>query len=97
MAYRCLSARPRQKTYQGGNEIDAWHVVDVVDFDVAANAFVTATLDGAFEYMSVVEVLHGLRAEVDAEVLQLARLGVLEPKHVQDANETVSGVSHGVI
>jgi len=42
-------------------------------------------------------VLHGLRAEVDAEVLQLARLGVLEPKHVQDADETVSGVSHSVI
>jgi len=86
-----------RKTYQGRNEIDAWHVVDVVDFDVAANAFVATTLDGALEYMSVVKVLHGLRAKIDAEVLQLARLGILEPKHVQDADETVGGVPHSVI
>lgn len=58
-----------QRAYQGRNEINAWHVVDIVNFDVAPDAFVAATLDGALEYVSVVEVLHRLRAKIDAEVL----------------------------
>lgn len=84
-------------THQRRNEINAWHVVDVVNFDVARDTFVTATLDGAFEYVGIIEVLHRLRAEIDAEVLQLARFRILKSKHVQDADETVRGMSHGVI
>lgn len=83
--------------YQRRNEINAWHVVDIVDFNVASDAFVAATLDGAFEYVSVVEVLHRLGAEIDAEVLQLAGLRVLETEHVQDTDETVRGMPHGII
>lgn len=84
-------------TYQGRNEINTWHIVNIVNFNVAPDAFVATALDGAFKYVSVVEVLHRLRAEIDAEMLQLARLRILEPEHVQDADETVRSVSHGVI
>lgn len=72
----------REETYQRGNEINTWHIVNVVNFDVAPDAFVATALDGAFKYVSVVEMLHCLRAEIDAEMLQLARLRILEPEHV---------------
>lgn len=87
----------REETYQRGNEINTWHIVNVVNFDVTSDTFVATALDGAFKYVSVVEVLHRLRAEIDAEMLQLARLRILEPEHVQDTDETVRGMSHGVI
>jgi len=45
----------------------------------------------------VVEVLHRLRAQIDAELLQLARLAVLEAEHVEDADEAVGGVADGVV
>ena len=47
--------------------------------------------------MGVVKVLHRFRAQVDAELLQLARFAVLEAEHVEDADEAVGGVSHGVV
>ena len=47
--------------------------------------------------MRVVEVLHRFRAQVDAELLQLARLAVLEAEHVEDADEAVGGVTDGVV
>ena len=47
--------------------------------------------------MRVVKVLHRLGAEVDAEVLQLTGLWVLEAEHVQDTDEAVRGVAHRVV
>ena len=40
---------------------------------------------------------HGLRAEVDAELLELGRLAVLEAEHVEDADEAVRDVPHRVV
>lgn len=84
-------------SYQRGYEIDAGHVVHVVDLDVAPDTLVSTALDRALEYVGVVEVLHRLGAQVYAQVLQLTRLGILETEHVQDTDETVGGVSHRVI
>lgn len=83
--------------YQGWDEIDTGHVVDVVDLHVAPDALVPATLDRTLEYMRVVEVLHRLRAKVDAQMLQLARLRILETEHVQDPDEPIRRVSYRVV
>lgn len=48
--------------HQRRDEIDTWHVIDVVDLHVASNAFIAAALDRALKYMRVVEMLHGFRA-----------------------------------
>lgn len=84
-------------THQRRYEVDAGHVVDVIDLDVASYALVPAALDRALEYVGVVEVLHRLGAEIDAEVLELAGFRVLEAEHVQDADEAVGRVPHCVV
>jgi len=46
----------------------------------------------------VVEVLHGLRAQVDAQVLQVGMWrGLLEAEHVQDADEAIGGMTHSIV
>ena len=82
--------------HQGGYEVDAVGVVRVVDLDSADDLFVAASLDRGLECVRVVEVLHRLGAKVDAQLLQLARLRVLESKHVEDPDEPVGGVPDGV-
>ena len=52
---------------------------------------------GCLEGVSVEEVLHGLWAEVDAELLQLAGSAVLEPEHVQHPDEAVRGVAYCIV
>ena len=42
-------------------------------------------------------MLHGLRAEIGAQLLQLAGFAVLKAEHVQDANKAISGMSQGMI
>ena len=74
-------------------------IVSIVHLHATANTLVPARLDGSLEGVGVVKVLHGLAAQVDAELLQLTRLTVLEPKHVEDPNEPlrgVVGVPHGL-
>ena len=74
-------------------------IVSIVHLHTTADALVPAGLDGSLEGVGVVEVLHGLAAQVDAELLQLTRLAVLKPKHVEDPNEPlrgVVGVPHGL-
>ena len=79
-------------TNQGGDQVDAVRVVRVVHLDAAHDLLVATSLDRGLERVSVVEVLHCLRAEVDAQLLQLAGLRVLEPEHVEDPDEAVRGV-----
>lgn len=94
-----ISSRNRSSgnAYQGWDEIDTGHVVDVVDLHVAPDALVPATLDRTLEYVRVVEVLHRLRAKVDAQMLQLARLRILETEHVQDPDEPIRRVPYRVV
>ena len=83
-----------RRPYQRGDEINAGHVVDVLDLEgvvLGGDSLLPARLDAGLEDVGVVKVLHGLRAEVDAEVLQLGRLGVLESEHVEDPDEAVGG------
>lgn len=47
--------------------------------------------------MSVVEVLHRLRAQVNAQLLQLAGFAVLESEHVQNPDESVRGMTDCVV
>ena len=49
-------------------------VVSVVDLQAAGDALVPAGLYGRLEGVSVVEVLHGLAAQVDTQLLQLTGL-----------------------
>ena len=49
-------------------------VVRVVHLHTAADALVSAGLYGGLEGVSVVEMLHGLAAQVDAQLLQLTWL-----------------------
>ena len=74
-------------------------IVCIVHLHATADALVPASLDGSLEGVGVIEVLHGLTAQVDAELLQLTRLTVLKHKHVEDPNEPlrgVVGVPHGL-
>ena len=74
-------------------------IVSIVHLHTTADALVPAGLDGSLEGVGVVEVLHGLAAQVDAELLKLTWLTVLKPKHVEDPNEPlrgVVGVPHGL-
>ena len=71
-------------------------IVSIVHLNTTADALVPAHLDGSLEGVGVVEVLHRLAAQVDAQLLQLTRLAVLEPEHVQDPDEAVRGVPHGL-
>ena len=71
-------------------------VVRVVYLHAAADALVPARLYRGLEGVGVVEVLHGLAAQVDAQLLQLTRLAVLESEHVQDADESIRGMPHGL-
>lgn len=84
-------------THQGRDEVDAGHVVYVVDFHVAPNTLVATALDGTFKYVRIIKMLHRLRAQVDAQVFQLARFRILESEHVQDPDEPVRRVSHRVV
>jgi len=95
--YYINSSRKKRFSYQRRDEINARHVVDVIDGDVGAYALLAAGLDAGLEDVGVVEVLHRLRAQVDAELLQPARLAVLEAEHVEDADEAVGGVADGVV
>ena len=81
-----------RSSYQGGDQVDAVRVVRVVHLDAAHDLLVATSLDRCLERVRVVEVLHRLRAEVDAQLLQLAGLRVLEPEHVEDPDEAVRGV-----
>lgn len=94
---RKLTIKDLSNAHQGGDKIDTWHVIDVVDLHVASYTLVATALDRALEYMRVVKVLHRLCAQIDAQVLQLARLWILESEHVQDPDETVGCVSHRVV
>ena len=47
-------------------------VVSVVHLQAAGDSLVPAGLYGSLERVSVVEMLHGLAAKVDAELLELA-------------------------
>ena len=49
-------------------------VVSIVHLQAAGDSLVSAGLDGSFECVSVVEMLHGLAAQVDTQLLQLAWL-----------------------
>ena len=89
--------QPTLQTHQRRDEINAGHVVDVVDDDVRTDSLLATGLDAGLEDVGVVKVLHRFRAQVDAELLQLARFAVLEAEHVEDADEAVGGVSHGVV
>jgi hypothetical protein len=61
-------------TNQGRDEVDARHVVDVVNLHVTLDALVPAALDARLEDVGVVVVLHRLGAQVDAQMFQLTRL-----------------------
>ena len=56
-------------SYQGGDEVNAVGVVRVVHLHAAADALVSAGLYGGLEGVSVVEMLHGLTAQVDTQLL----------------------------
>lgn len=47
--------------------------------------------------MRVVKVLHGLRAQIDAQMLELSQLGVFEAEHVQNPDEAIGGVFDSVV
>ena len=96
-SYQLRAHLPTNITHQRRDEINAGHVVDVVDDDVRTDSLLATGLDAGLEDVGVVKVLHRFRAQVDAELLQLARFAVLEAEHVEDADEAVSGVSHGVV
>ena len=49
-------------------------VVSIVHLQAAGDSLVSAGLDGSFECVSVVEMLHGLAAQVDTQLLQLTWL-----------------------
>ena len=49
-------------------------VVSVVHLEAAGDSLVPAGLYGRLESVSVVEMLHGLTAQVDTQLLQLAGL-----------------------
>jgi hypothetical protein len=89
--------KKRKWSHQRGDEVDAGHIIDVIDLDVAPDALVPAALDRAFEYVGVVKVLHRLGAEIDAEVLELTGLRILEAEHVEDADEAVGRMPHCVV
>ena len=61
-------------TYQRGNQVNAWHVVNIVHLDVTPDALVPARLNAGLEDVGVVEVLHCFRAQIYAKVLQLGWL-----------------------
>lgn len=65
---------PRAISHQRRYEIDARDVVHVVDFYVAMYPLVATRFYARFEYVSVVEMLHRLSAQVDAQVFQLTGL-----------------------
>ena len=71
-------------------------IVSIVHLYSTADPLVSAGLYCCLECVSVVEVLHGLTAQVDTQLLQLGGLAVLKAKHVQDANEAVLSMSHGL-
>ena len=71
-------------------------IVSVVHLNSTTDSLVSAGLDGSLECVGVVEVLHGLAAQVDAQLLQLTWFAVLEAEHVEDANETILRVSHSL-
>ena len=71
-------------------------IVSIVHLHATANTLVPARLDGSLEGVGVVKVLHGLTAQVNAQLLQLTRLAVFKTKHVQNSNETISCMSHGL-
>jgi len=60
-----------------------------------SNPFLPAGLDGGLEDVRVVKVLHGLGREIDAQLLESTLPQFLESKHVQDPNESVSGMPDG--
>ena len=59
---RKLTIKDLSNAHQRRDQIDAWHVIDVVDLHVASYTLVAAALDRALEYMRVVKVLHRLCA-----------------------------------
>lgn len=73
---RNLDKRKRRQrvAYQRRNEVDAGHVVDVIDLHLARYAFLSTRLDRRLEDVRVVEMLHRLCAQVDAQVLEVGRL-----------------------
>lgn len=67
---------------------------------VAYDALFATTVNGSLENVSIVEVLHRLRAQVDAQMLELCaltHLGLFKAEHVEDANETVGRVTHRIV
>lgn len=50
--------------YQRRDQIDARHIVNIIDLNVGSDSLVSARLDARFENVSVVEVLHRLRAQI---------------------------------
>ena len=85
------------ETYKRWNEINARNIVDVIDENVGRNSFISARFDARLEDVSVVEVLHRFRTQVDAKLLELTRFSVFESEHVQNPDEAVGGVTNGVV
>ena len=71
-------------------------IISIINLNTAADTLVSACLNGRFKCVGVVKVLHGLTAQVNAQLLQLTRLAVFKTKHVQNSNETISCMSHGL-
>ena len=61
-------------------------IVGIVHLHSTADSLVSTGLNGRLECVGVVEVLHGLTAQVDAELLQRVLLEELESVHVEQTD-----------